>query len=98
VLDDLKLDHVKLVQLCVDNQSAINLAKNQISHGRSKHIETKFHFLREQVEKGKLEVKHCNTKEQVADIFTKPLRLDKFEELRELKEECWNKLNLELVY
>jgi len=41
VLDDLKLDHVKSMQLCVDNQSAINLAKNPISHGRSKHIETK---------------------------------------------------------
>jgi len=67
----------------VDNQSPINLAKNPISYGRSKHIETKFHFLREQVRKGKLEVKHCNTNEQVADMFTKPLRLDKFEELRE---------------
>jgi len=65
------------------HQSAINLAKNPISHERSKHIETKFHFLKEQVGKGKLEVKHCNTKEKVANIFTKPLRLDRFEELRE---------------
>jgi len=53
VLDDLKLDHVKLVQRCVDNQSTINLAKNPISHGRNKHIETKFPFLREQVGKKK---------------------------------------------
>ena len=83
MLDDLKLDHVKPMQLCVDNQSTINLAKNSISHGRSKHIETKFHFLREQVGKGKLEVKHCNTKKKVTDIFTKPLKLDRFEELRE---------------
>lgn len=44
------------MQLLVDNRSATNLAKNPVAHGRSKHIETKFHFLREKVNKGMIEV------------------------------------------
>jgi hypothetical protein len=80
---ELKCDLVKPVQLLIDNQSAINLAKNPVSHGRSKHIETRFHFLREQVISGKIEVLHCPTKEQLADGFTKAIKLDRFEELRE---------------
>jgi hypothetical protein len=44
------------MRLNVDNKSAISLARNPIAHGRSKHIETKYHFLRDQVSKGKLTV------------------------------------------
>lgn len=40
----------------LDNKLAINLAKNSISHGRSKHIETRFHYLSDQVNKGRLEL------------------------------------------
>ncbi|XP_014503366.1 uncharacterized protein LOC106763714 [Vigna radiata var. radiata] len=43
------------VRLLVDNKSVIDLTKHPASHGRSKHIETRFHFIREQVSKGKLE-------------------------------------------
>lgn len=68
----------------VDNISTINLSKNPISHSRSKHIETKFHYLRERVSEGKLELVYCNTDEQKADIFTKALRQCRFEKLREL--------------
>jgi hypothetical protein len=68
--------------LLIDNKSAINLAKNPIAHGRSKHIEIRFHYIREQVSKGKLELAYCNTKEQLADILTKPLKIQRFEELR----------------
>lgn len=57
----------------VDNVSAIKLAKNPVQHGRSKHIDTRFHFLRDQVKQGTIILKYCNTSEQVADIFTKPL-------------------------
>ena len=46
----------------IDNVSAIRLAKNPVSHGRSKHIEVRFHFLREQVNKGKLELIYYPTK------------------------------------
>ncbi|XP_045810933.1 uncharacterized protein LOC123905375 [Trifolium pratense] len=51
-------------------------------HGRSKHIEAKFHFLREQVNQGSLEVIHCATGSQVADIMTKSLKVDRFLNLR----------------
>jgi hypothetical protein len=61
-----------------------NLAKNPIAHGRSKHIETKYHFLRDQVCKGKLKLTHCKTEIQVADIFTKPLKIERFKDLKKM--------------
>jgi hypothetical protein len=71
------------LQLLIDNQSAINLARNPVSHGRSKHIETRFHFIREQVMNGKIDMVHCSTHDQVADALTKAVKLDRFEALRE---------------
>lgn len=68
------------IKLFIDNKSAINLAKPRVAHGRSKHIETQFHFMRDQVNKDKLLVEYCKTELQVADILTKPLKRDKFEE------------------
>jgi hypothetical protein len=70
--------------LNVDNKSTISLARNPIAHGRSKHIETKYHFLRDQVSKEKLTIEHCNTNVQIAVILTKPLKADRFKELRKL--------------
>jgi hypothetical protein len=75
---------VKPVKLNVDNQSAISLARNPIAHGRSKHIETKYHFLRYQVTQDKLTLVHCRTNVQIADIMTKPLKADRFKDLRTL--------------
>ena len=56
--------------LKVDNNSAIQLAKNQTYHGRTKHIEVHHHFVREKVEHGVLMVEYCPTEEQVADVLT----------------------------
>jgi hypothetical protein len=53
-----------------------------VHHDRSKHIDTRYHFLRECVEEGKVEIEHVGTAEQVADIFTKVLGQVKFIELR----------------
>ena len=51
LLEELGVVTTDAVKLLVDSKSAIDLAKNPVSHGRSKHIETKFHFLRDQVTK-----------------------------------------------
>ena len=67
----------------VDNVSAISLSKNPSQHRRSKHINTKFHFIRDCVEKGYVEVDYVKTESQIADSFTKPLGRIKFEEFRE---------------
>nr|KYP40500.1 Copia protein [Cajanus cajan] len=57
----------------VDNKSAIELAKNPVNHGRSKHIDVRFHFIREQIKKRKVELEHVESRAQAADVFTKPL-------------------------
>jgi hypothetical protein len=70
------------VKLLMDNMSAIALSKNPVHHDRSKHIDTKYHFLRECIEEGKVEVDHVGTANQLADIFTKSLGRVRFQELR----------------
>lgn len=70
--------------ILVDNMSAIKLSKNPTQHGRSKHIDTRFHFLRDHVKQKTVELVYCHTKEQVADIFTKPLSSEVFIRLRSL--------------
>ncbi|CAA7013624.1 unnamed protein product [Microthlaspi erraticum] len=72
------------VVIKIDNQSAIALTKNPVFHGRSKHIHTRFHFIRECVENGLVEVEHVPGTEQKADILTKALGKLKFKEMREL--------------
>ncbi|KAD2394259.1 hypothetical protein E3N88_41236 [Mikania micrantha] len=59
--------------LLCDNQSALFLTQNPVSHKRSKHIDLDYHFIRELVASGKLHTKFIPTKLQVADIFTKSL-------------------------
>ncbi|KAJ0828650.1 putative RNA-directed DNA polymerase [Helianthus annuus] len=72
------------VKLLVDNESAIALMKNPVFHGRSKHIDTKHHFIRECVERGQIFVEHVSGNLQKADILTKPLNRVKFAEMRSL--------------
>jgi glutathionylspermidine synthase len=84
LLMEIKVNRNEDFELLIDNKSAINLAKNPIAHGRSKHIETKFHFLRDQVTKGKIKLSYCNTNSQMADVLTKPLKIDRFKDLRRM--------------
>ena len=56
-----------------DNQSGIKLSKNPVFHDRSKHIDIKYHFLRDCVQRGTIRLEYIQTYEQVADIFTKTL-------------------------
>jgi len=65
-----------------DNQSAIKLAHNPVYHARTKHVELQYHFVREKIESNEIGLIFCNTKDNVADIFTKPLGKIKFEVFR----------------
>ncbi|WOG92244.1 hypothetical protein DCAR_0311507 [Daucus carota subsp. sativus] len=72
------------VTLYIDNRSAVDLARNPVFHGRSKHIDLRYHFIRECVEQGSIVIKHVRTNEQHADILTKALAVTKFEKMRRL--------------
>lgn len=72
------------VLLYVDNKSAINLAKNPVFHGRSKHIDIRYHFIRDCVERGDIKLEYVKTQEQRADTLTKALPIVKFEKMRSL--------------
>ena len=67
-----------------DNQSAICMAKNPKFHGRAKHIDLRYHFIRELVENKTIEIKYCSTENMIADIFTKGLPSEKFCKLRNM--------------
>ena len=71
-------------ELKVDNQSAIALSKNPVHHDRSKHIDTRFHYIRECIDENRIVLGHVSTEEQLADILTKALGRVRFLELREL--------------
>lgn len=68
-------------QLWSDNISAVALASNPVFHVRTKHIEVDVHFIREKVQAKFLDVGHVAEVEQVANIFTKPLIMERFHTL-----------------
>lgn len=70
--------HKADVILNIDNQSAIRLIETRKLNRRSKHIDVRYHFICEKVYKGLLKLVYCPSELQTADIFTKPLNLDKF--------------------
>ncbi|WVZ58772.1 hypothetical protein U9M48_009003 [Paspalum notatum var. saurae] len=70
------------IPLLVDSTSAISVAKNPVLHSRTKHIDVRFHFLRDHYEKGDIDLIHVVSANQLADIFTKPLEFDAFTRLR----------------
>jgi len=69
-------------EIYIDNRSAITLAKNPVYHERSKHIDTRHHFIQEHVNNNEVELISCKTNDQVADIFTKPLKEETFIRLK----------------
>ena len=71
------------MKLLVDNKSAIALSKNPVHHERIKHIDTRYHYVRECVERGQIDIEHVSTTEQLADILTKALGRVRFVELRQ---------------
>src|ERR1051325_8599212 len=82
VLKEMVVEVKKPLVLQIHNKSSINLAKNTVLHGRSKHIEARFHILREKENRGEFEVRHCSSEAHLAYIFTKGLKIDRFLNLR----------------
>ncbi|GKA76657.1 retrovirus-related pol polyprotein from transposon TNT 1-94 [Tanacetum coccineum] len=68
----------KLIPLYRDNKSAIALFCNNVQHSKAKHIDVRYHFIKEQVENGIVELYFVQTEYQLADIFTKPLPRERF--------------------
>nr|GEZ14281.1 hypothetical protein [Tanacetum cinerariifolium] len=79
-LKDYGFDFHKIPMYC-DNQSAITMSCNSVQHSRSKHIDIRYHFIKEQVERRVVELYFVETKYQLADIFTKALPRERFETL-----------------
>nr|GEU83952.1 hypothetical protein [Tanacetum cinerariifolium] len=77
-LTDYGLGFNKIPMYC-DNKSAIALCCNNVQHSRSKHIDIRYHFIKEQVENGVIELYFVNTEYQLADLFTKALGRDRIE-------------------
>ena len=75
--------HAAVVIHC-DNISSIMLANNPVYHARTKHIEVHYHFVREKVLAGEIDLVYVSTEEQVADIFTKALGTEKLRRFRSL--------------
>ena len=69
--------------LLVDNQSAITLSKNPVHHSRTKHIDKRYHFIRQCIGEKRTAVAYVKSEDQLADILTKPLGRLKFLEMRE---------------
>lgn len=82
-INDLRIPgvHIDTVPLYIDNNSALKLTRNPEFHSRSKHIDVKHHFIREKVEEGVINTQRVETKDNLADVFTKALPKSTHEDL-----------------
>jgi len=71
-------------KIYLDNLSVIALTKNHVFHDKSKHINIRFHYVRDCITNKEFEVKNVKTQGQVTDIFTKPLKHDVFTKIRDM--------------
>lgn len=81
-LQDIQFTYPWRIPIIYDNTSAISISKIPIMHSKIKYIPTKYHFLSEQVLEQKVKLEYVSLKEQVADLFTKPLPCDSFEYIK----------------
>ena len=82
LLKELNMSQMEPTEIRVDNKSAISLAKNPMYHDRSKHIDTRYHYIRECITKQDLKLEYVNSQDQIADVFTKTLKKEDFIKLR----------------
>ena len=77
VLGEIGFNYIDPITLYMDSKSAMSLAKNPTHHKRSKHIDIKYHWLREHTdEEGTIHLEHCGTEDMVADVLTKALAFE----------------------
>ncbi|CEG37060.1 FOG: Transposon-encoded proteins with TYA, reverse transcriptase, integrase domains in various combinations [Plasmopara halstedii] len=72
------------VRIFEDNQGSFALAKNPEFHKRTKHIDIRYHLVREKVEGGQVILLYCSTKAMKADMMTKPITAAQFDFLRKM--------------
>ncbi|GKG09816.1 hypothetical protein Tco_0338562 [Tanacetum coccineum] len=90
--------HFDKIPMYCDSKAAIAISCNPVQHSRTKHIDVRYHFIKEQVEKGIVELFFVGTKYQLADLFTKALSEDRFKYLvRRLGMRCLNPEELEVL-
>lgn len=82
MLQELTNREVKMT-LYVDNQSAIKLIKSGQMNTRSRYIDVRYYFISEQFDEGLFKLEYCNTNDQIADVFTKPLLTEKYVKFRD---------------
>ncbi|GKC29084.1 hypothetical protein Tco_1036378 [Tanacetum coccineum] len=68
--------HFNKIPIYCDSKSAIAISYNLVQHSRTKHIDVRYHFIKEHVEKGTIELYFVKTDYQLADLFTKALPVD----------------------
>lgn len=91
LLGELQVDLELPIKLYCDNKAAINISLNPVQHDRTKHVEVDRHFIKEKVEEGRICLTYVPTKEQTADILTKGLSRQNFED-------CICKLDMINIY
>jgi hypothetical protein len=77
-LEDIKIECNQSIPIYCDNTSSINISKNLVMHAKTKHIPIKYHLLREKVSDKKVRLDYVSSKEQIANIFIKPLPKEAF--------------------
>ncbi|CAL8151067.1 unnamed protein product [Prunus armeniaca] len=82
VLEDFGELQTEATSLHCDNISAIAITKNPVFHQKTKHIDRRYHFIKDALQEEVIDLEYCPTNEQLADIFTKPLAKDRFNYLR----------------
>ena len=83
ILEDVGEKQAEPTNIHCDNQSVVKLAHNPVYHARTNHIELQHHFVGEKIESKEIKLMYCNTSDNVADIFTKPIGKIHFEILRQ---------------
>ena len=82
-LTNIQFEYDEPIPIYCDNTSTITISKNLMMLNKTKHIPIKYHFLWEQVAENNIKFEYVGTKEQVENIFTKPLPWEAFEYLRQ---------------